>query len=143
MDRVNELLGIFGISDGKGKAIAHLKNDMHKVVDRENISEYYMTRVMVFDFIDDDDKRYQFPKKKGKALYYYKRAMQFGDLKAAHKYLNKYYLLGGYKKPDISIDLAHPLSSLHPSKRKVFRQSLNKHDDDMIRNLINNMKGNA
>ncbi|MBC2712857.1 MAG: strawberry notch family protein [Desulfosarcina sp.] len=113
------------------QAAQHFINDLQKIIVYRNdpgILSYYDTRSAVFDWLSKqgDEKRYGGrPNKKGNALYWYKQALKFGDLDAAHRYLKKYYELGGNTRSKItSIRMAHPLSSIPKHRRKAFRGSL-------------------
>ena len=65
------------------------------------------------------------PTTRGNALYYYKQALKYGDVKAAYRYLDKYQELGGTPRGiKISIKLAHPLGGLQIRFRKPFMRSL-------------------
>lgn len=136
MDKVNELIAIFGIPESPGRAFDHLSKDLKKVAGEKNISAYYRTRAMVFDWINDDDKRYRKPTRKGNAKYYYKIAMHYGDLRAAYRYLKKYYEMGGRGLFDLSINLAHPLSSIDAEMRRPFRQSLAEKDNQIAKDAL-------
>jgi hypothetical protein len=90
---------------------------------------YYDTRSAAFEWLEKkgDEKRFGGrPNKKGNALYWYKQAMKFGDIDAAHRYLTKYYELGGTPRGRIeSIRRSHPLASIPKKDRFEFRKSLN------------------
>jgi hypothetical protein len=59
------------------------------------------------------------------ALYYYKKALKYGDAKAAEKYLSKYKELGGnLSRLRISIKNTHPLSMIPKKYRGRFLKSL-------------------
>jgi len=96
---------------------------------------YYDTRNLVFDWQEKQGKErsYGKPTKKGNALYYYRQALKYGDLKASEKYLKKYYDLGGKVKTlRQSLKNAHPLTGIPKRERYAFRQSLSKTDDAII-----------
>lgn len=64
---------------------------------------------------------------KSAALYNYKKALQYGDLDTAKKYLDKYMSLGGSRKGlKISVRLASPEAWVPKNYRAEFRQSLSK-----------------
>jgi hypothetical protein len=66
------------------------------------------------------------PSSRMNALYYYKKALKYGDAKAAEKYLKKYKELGGnLKRLRISIKNTHPLSMIPKKYRGHFLKSLN------------------
>ena len=88
---------------------------------------YYDARKMVFDWLDDkgDERSSPTPTNKGNALYYYRQALKYGDLRAAKKYLTKYYNMGGTSRTlRNSVRRAHPLASIPLKNRYTFRQSL-------------------
>jgi hypothetical protein len=88
---------------------------------------YYNTRKMVFDWLDKKgiERSSGKPTKRSNALYYYRQALKYGDFKAAKRYLEKYYDLGGTARTlRSSIKRAHPLASIPARKRYSFRQSL-------------------
>ncbi|MFA7628645.1 MAG: methyltransferase domain-containing protein [Candidatus Dojkabacteria bacterium] len=66
---------------------------------------------------------------KSAALYNYKRALQYGDLDVAKKFLDKYMELGGSRKGlKISVRLASPEAWVPKKYRAEFRNSLMKSD---------------
>jgi hypothetical protein len=121
------------------RAMRHLVNDLKTMLVYEsNPGEiaYYDARAMVFDWLSEQGTEKRFggrPNKKGNALYWYKQAMKFGDLDAAHRYLTKYYELGGSPRDKIeAIKRAHPLSSIPKKDRYAFRQSLRPDQDKVL-----------
>ena len=77
------------------------------------------------------------PTDRSNALYYYKQALKFEDVKAAHKYLKKYAEMGGtIRGLKISIKLAHPLAGIPVKHRTAFVSSLNKEDKQRLRRGI-------
>ena len=65
------------------------------------------------------------PTAKGNYLYYYKKALKYGDLKAAQKYLNLYAEEGGTpKQMAASVKRAHPLNMIPRKYRAGFESSL-------------------
>jgi hypothetical protein len=71
------------------------------------------------------------PTDKSNAMYYYKQALKYGDLKAAEKYLKKYLTpineggFGGtYKGLKESIKRAHPLDGIAQKDRSEFMKTL-------------------
>jgi len=100
---------------------------------------YYDTRKLATDYLEDNNlsKPMVDPTTKSNALYYYKRALKFADLKAAEKYLKQYQDLGGTTKGlKISIKLAHPMSSVPIRHRKTFFGSLTKGDREKVKSAI-------
>lgn len=90
-------------------------------------SAYYDTLSMVYDFLEKNgrERASGVPTNRSNALYYYKQALKYGDLKAAEKYLKKYYELGGIDTGiDQSIKRADPLAPLPADWRSLFIQSL-------------------
>jgi tRNA G10 N-methylase Trm11 len=66
---------------------------------------------------------------KSMALYNYKKALQYGDLDVAQKYLEKYKELGGSQKGlKISVRLADPRAAVPKKMRFKFLNSLNSQD---------------
>lgn len=89
---------------------------------------YYETRNMIFDYKKKtgDEVPSGKPTNKGNALYYYRQALKYGDMKAAERYLMKYYDLKGTPTGlKTSIKRAHPLSGIKKAKRFRFKESLN------------------
>lgn len=127
-----------------GNTVAeHLWNDLESLFVYNNdpgIQAYYDTRKMVFDWLAEqgDEKSYGSPTKRGNALYYYKQALKYGDLKAAEKYLQKYYDLSEKAGKDPvrgkqqSIKLANPLASVPSLKKREFRLSLTQKQNDAV-----------
>jgi predicted nucleotidyltransferase len=92
---------------------------------------YYTSRKMVFDWLEKNGKERgsALPTNSSNALYYYKQALKYGDMDAAEKYLKKYQDLGGkFHGIQMSIQRAHPLSSLKLSDRAKFKESLSLED---------------
>jgi hypothetical protein len=116
---------------GRGKDVAeHLFNDILGLVTyttEPGVQAYYDTRRVVFDWKDKHglESGGGSPTKKGNALYYYRQALKYGDLKAAKKYLQKYYDLGGTKQGKAtSIRMAHPLSGIRKKDRFKFKKEM-------------------
>lgn len=100
---------------------------------------YYDTRKAVFNFLDKKgiQKPSVTPTDKGNALYYYKQALKYGDLKAAKKYLTEYKELGGTKKGAIqSIKLTHPLSGIPDKMKSAFVKSLDEKQKEVAKRAI-------
>ena len=123
----------------RGNTVAeHMAHDLAQLFVYESDpgeQAYYDTRKMVFDWLakQGDERPSATPTKRGNALYYYRRALKFGDLQAAEKYLEKYYEMGGRPKYlKKSIEMAHPLSSISKSKRLRFRQSLKPDQEETL-----------
>jgi len=151
-DRVEAVLRVFRLDKlyqeaiGKprrGNSVAeHLLEDLKTMLVYEadpGVQAYYETRKLVFDWLDKNgiERSYGRPTKRGNALYYYRQALRFGDLKAAKKYLDKYYELGGTpKKLRQALRLAHPLSTLPKTKRYAFRKSLSPDDAARVQRAI-------
>jgi diguanylate cyclase (GGDEF)-like protein len=90
-------------------------------------SAYYDIKKWQRDYLDRHgiEKPSISPTDKGNALYYYKQALRYGDLKAAKKYLEKYIELGGKRKGiKLSIELSHPLGGLPKKQKAGFMKSL-------------------
>jgi len=66
-----------------------------------------------------------FQSPRSKALYNYKLALKYGDVKAEGKYLQEYISLGGNKKGmETSLESMDPLSGLSKKNKKEFVESL-------------------
>ena len=90
-------------------------------------SAYYDTLARVYDFMEKNgrERASGVPTTRSNALYYYKQALKYGDLKAAEKYLKKYYELGGIDTNITqSIKRAAPLAPLPADWRGLFLRSL-------------------
>lgn len=96
-------------------------------------SAYYDIKSKTYDYLDKKgvERPSVTPTSKSKALYYYKQALKFGDLKAAEKYLAKYMELGG-KETGISSSFkrAHPLGSLPKKDHRAFLQTLTEEEKE-------------
>jgi hypothetical protein len=118
---------------GDGVA-AHLWGDLKSLLIFESDPgemAYFTTRKLVFDYLREQglERPDAKPTKKGNALYFYKKALRYGDMRAAEKYLQKYYQLGGRPKQiKESIQKAHPLAGVPERLRHRFRQSLSPGD---------------
>jgi hypothetical protein len=101
---------------------------------------YYDTRKLVFDWLDKEGvkRSYGEPVKKGNALYYYRQALKYRDLKAAERYLQKYFDLGGERR-DLkdAVHPVHPLASVPKMKRFEFRRSLSPAEEKKVTRGIN------
>ncbi|MEJ5241913.1 MAG: hypothetical protein WHS87_12010 [Anaerolineales bacterium] len=74
------------------------------------------------------------PTDKANAMYYYKQALRYGDLKAAERYLKKYFELGGTPKSmGDSIKRAHPLAMIAHKDRPAFLASLSPEQKERLR----------
>jgi len=125
------------------QVMQHLVNDLQRILvyyADPGMLAYYDTRGMVFDWLakEGDEKRYGGrPTSKANSFYWYKQAMKFGDLEAAHRYLTKYYEKGGTERSKItSIRNAHPLSSIPKMRRKAFRDSLKPDQDEVLKRAL-------
>ena len=94
------------------------------------ITAYYDTRKLASDFMEKETGQQRptvAPTNKSNALYYYKQSLRFGDVKAAEKYLKKYYVLGGKASGiKISLKAIHPLGGIPKKYRTKFINSLDK-----------------
>ena len=94
---------------------------------------YYDIKAKTFDFLDDKgiERPSVTPTKKSNALYYYKQALKFGDLKAAHKYLGIYMELGGTDTGiEQSVKRSAPLGSLAKKDHREFLATLTPEEYD-------------
>jgi len=74
---------------------------------------------------------------KGNALYYFKRASQWGDRERASYWFAEYLRLGGKARAiKGTIERGHPLGSIPPAKRGRFMASLNAKDKEIISDAI-------
>jgi hypothetical protein len=74
------------------------------------------------------------PSEKSNALYYWKRAVQWGDEDAAQKWLKKYQELGGTTRGlRQSLSLAEPLSGIKGRARREFKESLSAEGKETLR----------
>ncbi len=100
---------------------------------------YYDVKKKMFDFLEDQGREMPSitPTKKGNALYQYKRALRYGDVKAAKRYLQKYFELGGSAKGlKISVKLAHPLGGMSKNMRRRFLGTLSAKDREVYRKAL-------
>lgn len=83
------------------------------------------------------------PSKKSNALYYYKKAVRYGDERAKKKWLKEYVALAKQQNPNLknrdivenihnSIQSAAPLASLPRRYHKAFERSLSKEDRKVV-----------
>jgi len=101
---------------------------------------YYDIRRMVNEWNEKRGKEPTYggsPNRKGKALYYYKQALRYGDFKAAEKYLSKYQALGGnWKGLHQSIRMAHPLAGVKQELRYNFRKGLSEAEEATLQRAL-------
>ena len=134
ISRIFSLNGIYGYLAGKPKRgdtwSAQLMNDILALgtyTSDPGESAYYDTLAHVYDFLEENGRERSsgVPTNRGNALYYYKQALKYGDLKAAEKYLKKYYELGGMDTGITqSIKRAHPLAPLPADWKSQFMRTL-------------------
>lgn len=100
---------------------------------------YWDIKSKIYDALDDAGVQppSTSPTDRSNALYYYKKALVYGDKKAADKWLGEYKTLGGTEQGmSRSIALADPLadiSKLPPEAEMKLMRSLTKKDKDKIR----------
>lgn len=97
---------------------------------------FFDTWKMVSDFKEKQGhERPSFsPSKKGNALYYYKKAIVYGDKKAQRKWLKEYQSLGGTSKGlKKSMGRSNPISILSLEDRKKFIMQLSETDKEIAR----------
>lgn len=112
--------------------------DVKMLVSKQTSSEekaYHDTRRLVFGWLDKEGvkRSYGEPTKKGSALYFYRQALKYRDLKAAEKYLRKYFDLGGApKRLREPVKPVHPLASIPKMKRYEFRRFLSPAEEKTV-----------
>ena len=97
---------------------------------------YYDIKSKTFDFIADTgvERPSRTATNRGTALYYYKRALKYGDLKAAEKYLDQYLKLGGTSTGVTrSLKRSAPLGSLAKKDHNKFLMTLNESEKERYR----------
>jgi hypothetical protein len=151
-DRMEHLMRVFALDKvyqpiaGKplrgqgidGKVLEHVTNLLVYSADPQEIA-YHEIRQEANKFLQKHQlvKPGIEPTDRSNALYYYKQALKYGDIKAAKKYLAKYVELGGTLKGlKISIKLAHPLAGIPVKYRTSFVQSLSKEDRARLKRAI-------
>lgn len=100
---------------------------------------FHQTKTMVFEFLEKNniERPPTDPTNRSNALYYYRKAIQLGDTKAALHYLQRYKELGGSPAGvKISIKRQHPLSGLPAKYRLRFMASLSPEDRMVVRRAI-------
>jgi len=96
-------------------------------------SAYYDIKSKTFDYLRKTgmERPSISPTNKSKALYYYKQSLKYGDLKAAEKYLGKYYKLGGTSTGiTSSLRRSAPLGSLAKKDHRKFLATLNEDEKE-------------
>jgi hypothetical protein len=129
-------------ADTQKRMIEHFRADLAMMMgdsSSDNLKAYYGTRLMVLEWLEEQGKKQSKnkPTKKGNALYYYRQALKYGDLKAAEQYLRRYYELGGI--PELlkrTMKRVHPLTGISKEKRLQFRESLDLKDQDIVKQAI-------
>jgi hypothetical protein len=126
------------------RKVEHLLGDLRRMLVYDTdpgVQAYYDTRRMVFEWQakqGDERARLASPTNASNALYWYKQAMRYGDLKAADHYLDLYYAQynGTPKKLEASIRAAHPLSGIKKVKRYDFRRTLTPAQEETVQRGI-------
>jgi len=98
-------------------------------------SAFWNIKKKTFDYLDKQDvqKPRITPTDKSNAMYYYKRALKYGDLKAAEKYLKSYIDHGGTRKGmKISIKTSGPFGNLSKKDRRKFLKTLTEKDKETL-----------
>lgn len=96
---------------------------------------YFDTRGQVGQWLERQGKARPMiePTEKGTALYYWKRAVQWGDEAATDRWRARYYALGGTRKGMAqSVKLGAPLGALNRIDRMKFRRALDPDDRAML-----------
>ncbi|OEU68461.1 MAG: hypothetical protein BBJ57_07225 [Desulfobacterales bacterium PC51MH44] len=97
---------------------------------------FWNIKKVAYDYLDkiDVEKPRITPTNKSNAMYYYKRALKYGDLKAAEKYLKKYVDLGGTRRGmNTSIRYSSPLGMMTKKRRRNFLKTLSEQDQRTLR----------
>lgn len=93
---------------------------------------YYNIRKIVNNFKEEQrgiEMPSHTPDSKANALHYYKQSLRFSDLKAAGRYLEKYYDLGGtLEGAKISIKLSEPTGGLPKELKSKFYKTLTREE---------------
>lgn len=77
------------------------------------------------------------PTQKANAIYYYKKALKFGDMRAAKKYIRQYVELGGTSRSfKSSIKGYHPLMMVDRKLRRRFMEKLDKKELKQLEKAI-------
>ena len=132
--RIYSLNGVYSWVAGKPKRgdtwSAQLMNDVLALgtyTSDPGESAYYDTLANVYGFLQKNGRERPsgIPTDRSNALYYYRQALKYGDLKAAEKYIKKYYQLGGIDTGITqSIKRASPLAPLPADWRGIFLRSM-------------------
>ena len=97
---------------------------------------YWDTKTLVYDYIEKTlgkERPSGIPTTRGNALYYYKQALRYGDLKAAKKYLKKYIDLGGSARGITQgIRAASPLKPLSARQVNGFLSTLTPKQRELV-----------
>ena len=97
---------------------------------------YWDSKNLVIKYLEKQGKEYVSisPTKRSNALYFYKKAVVYGDQRAKEKYLEEYKRLGGTRKGiKLSVKRAHPLGGLAKKDRGRFRNTLSGKDKDRLK----------
>jgi N12 class adenine-specific DNA methylase/predicted RNA methylase len=134
---------IYNLAAGKprrgGTVASQLARDLKSLVIYQSDpgeQAYYDTRSMVFDYLGKrgESRESPNPTSRSNALYYYRQAIKYGDIRAAEKYLKIYKedFNGKLGNLAASVKRAHPLSSLPKMLRYGFRKSLSPEDQERV-----------
>jgi len=119
-----------------GQLIGDIQSLLGREGDDAGARDYYDTRRLVLSWRAknrDEEKPTPRSAKKGRVLYFYKRALSFGDFTAAAEHIKQYFEMGGKAQAlSGSITKAHPLAGIPKEKRHAFRQSLKGRDADVV-----------
>ena len=97
---------------------------------------YFEIRQRAIDYLRDRGREVPSiqPTERQNALYYFRMAVQWGDEKAAERWLARYYELGG-RPQDVkgSVSRAHPLGFMPVAERKRFIAQLSESDREILK----------
>ena len=99
-------------------------------------ASFWNIKKTAYEYLDkiDAEKPRISPTNKSNAMYYYKKALKYGDLKAAEKYLKKYIDLGGTRKGmKLSIKYSSPLGMMSGKRRRAFLKTLTEKEKQTLK----------
>jgi hypothetical protein len=96
---------------------------------------YFRVREKAGDWLEQHNKGRKLgnPTEKENALYYWRKALQWGEPEQAERWLQRYYALGGTRSSAVgSIKRAHPLNVIAAHDRRAFVASLSAQDREAL-----------